>query len=219
MTRVEGLLTAPDVVTVQKALQAIIGTPGLGEDRTFEQKQADALVLLCDAYAKGHVGGGRERPTVVVLIDIDVLEGRQPGAGRTSTGEVIPAEIVRRMCTNANLQRLLTSESMPLDLGRTRRLASDEQYTALVARDGGCRMPGCTMPAAWCEVDHILEWDAQTGPTDLQWLVLWCVYHHHYRHRPDVHLHGDANNLSITLPDGRTVPLPARGPTTQQTAA
>ena len=28
-----------------------------------------------------------------------------------------------------------------------------------------------------------------------------------------------ANNLSITLPDGRTMPLPARGPTSQTKAA
>jgi hypothetical protein len=44
-------------------------------------------------------------------------------------------------------------------------------------------------------------------------LVLWCVFHHHFRHRPDVELIGDANDLSIKLPDGRVVPLPPRGPT------
>ncbi|MCU1394990.1 MAG: hypothetical protein JWM34_3418, partial [Ilumatobacteraceae bacterium] len=156
---------------------------------------------------------------VVVVIDIDVLEGRTPGAGRSSDGTIIPAEIVRRMTTNANLVRLLTTDSMPLDLGRSKRFATDAQFTALLARDGGCRMTDCPMPPEWCEVDHIHEWDAQNGPTDLHLLVLWCCYHHHFRHRPDVTLHGDANNLSITLPDGRTVPLPARGPTTQKRAA
>ncbi|MCU1400262.1 MAG: hypothetical protein JWN62_3371, partial [Acidimicrobiales bacterium] len=134
-------------------------------------------------------------------------------------GQIIPAEIVRQMCTNANLVRLLTSNSVPLDMGRSQRLATDDQFKALLARDGGCRFEGCNMPADWCQVDHIHEWTAQTGPTDLHLLVLWCVYHHSFRHRPDVHLHGDANNLSITLPDGRTMPLPARGPTSQRTAA
>ncbi|MCU1365900.1 MAG: hypothetical protein JWN39_1539, partial [Ilumatobacteraceae bacterium] len=219
MTRVDGQLTTSDAMTVENALRAITGKPLDGDDRTREQKNADALVMLADAYAKGEVRGGRERPTVVVTIDIDVLEGRTPGAGRSSTGEIIPAEIVRQMCTNANIVRLLTSNSVPLDLGRSQRLASDAQYKALLARDGGCRFEGCQMPADWCQVDHIHEWDAQNGPTDLHLLVLWCVYHHSFRHRPDVHLHGDANNLSITLPDGRTMPLPARGPTSQKRAA
>ena len=123
------------------------------------------------------------------------------------------------MCTNANMIRLLTSDSMPLDLGRSQRLASDAQVIALIARDGGCRMPSCRMPADWCEVDHVQEWHAHVGPTDLHLLVLWCVYHHHFRHRPDVQLHGDADNLSMTLPDGRTVPLPAGGPTSWHAAA
>ena len=77
---------------------------------------------------------------------------------------------------------------------------------------------GCDLPPEWCQTDHILEWDADHGPTDIQWLILLCVYHHHFRHRPDVHLHGNANNLSVTLPDGRTVPLPARGPTLRKSA-
>jgi hypothetical protein len=64
-------------------------------------------------------------------------------------------------------------------------------------------------------VDHILEWDAQTGPTDLNLLVLWCLYHHHIRHQPGVTLHGTADNLSMTFPDGTTIHLPPRGPTTQ----
>ncbi|HEY4333642.1 MAG TPA: HNH endonuclease signature motif containing protein, partial [Ilumatobacteraceae bacterium] len=102
---------------------------------------------------------------------------------------------------------------------RSQRLASDAQFLALAARDGGCRMPGCPIPPQWCQVDHIQEWDAQNGPTDVDLLVLWCIFHHHYRHRPDVTLHGNANNLSITLPDGRTVPLPARGPTSHTHAA
>ena len=71
------------------------------------------------------------------------------------------------------------------------------------------------MPASWCQVDHVHEWDAQHGNTDLHLLVLWCVYHHTFRHRPDVQLHGDANNLHIAMPDGTIVPCPPRGPTSK----
>ena len=43
--------------------------------------------------------------------------------------------------------------------------------------------------------------------------VLWCVFHHGFRHRKDVTLIGDANDLSMRLPDGTIIPLPPRGPT------
>lgn len=139
------------------------------------------------------------------------------GVGRTIHGDIIPAEIVRRMCTNANIVRLLTSDSRPIDIGLAKRLATDDQYRALVARDGGCRMPGCNIPASWCQVDHIQEWDAQNGPTDLDWLVLWCIYHHSFRHRPDVHLHGDANNCRSQCPTGEpSHSPPADPPATKQ---
>jgi len=149
----------------------------------------------------------------LITIDINDLNGKTNGPGYTSRGDIIPAEAVRNLCTNANIVRILLNDSMPLDIGRDGRYATAEQWKALVARDGGCRMDGCTMPPEWCQVDHIQEWEADHGPTNIDWLVLWCVYHHHFRHQPDVTLIGDANNLSIQLPDGRIVPLPPRGPT------
>jgi Domain of unknown function (DUF222) len=218
MVRIDGLLPVLDARILRNAISHLAGAPTVGDDRTTEQKHADALIMLADAYTKGTITGGREQPTVVVVINVDVLEGRTPGAGYTENGDIIPAEIVRNMCTNANLQRLLTSESLPLDLGRTQRLATDHQYRAILARDGGCRMPDCTIPANWCEIDHLQEWDAQHGQTDIDNLVLWCRHHHHYRHRPDVTLHGDANNLTITLATGQTINAPPRGITTKKAA-
>jgi hypothetical protein len=79
-------------------------------------------------------------------------------------------------------------------------------------------MPHCTIPANWCEIDHLQEWDAQNGQTDIDNLVLWCRHHHHYRHRPDVTLHGDANNLTITLATGQTINAPPRGIITKKAA-
>jgi Domain of unknown function (DUF222) len=211
LVKVDGLLTPLDARTVRDALSHLAGRPVAGDDRTPEQRSADALAMLADAYSKGEVKGGRQRPTVIVGIDVDVLEARKPGVGYTSKGDIIPAEIVRHMCDNANLVRVLTSKSMPLDVGRSKRFATDDQFRALIARDGGCRMRDCPIPPDWCEVDHIREWEADVGETDLDWLVMWCHFHHHFRHRPDVRLFGDANNLSIQMPSGEIIALPARG--------
>ena len=219
LTDIEGCVPDLDARTIEEALRAIANKTGR-DDRTYEQRLIDALVQLCDAANRGEVRGGRSNlPTILITIDINDLNGTTNGPGYTSRGDIIPAEAVRNLCWNANIVRILLNDSMPLDIGREGRLATADQWKALVARDGGCRMEGCTMPPEWCQVDHIKEWVAEHGLTDIDWLVLWCVYHHHLRHQPGVTLIGDANNLSIQLPDGRIVPLPPRGPTHQHKAS
>jgi hypothetical protein len=82
--------------------------------------------------------------------------------------------------------------SQPLDVGRTTRVVSPAQRTALAVRDGGCVFPGCDRPLAWCEAHHLVHW-LDGGPTDLDNLVLLCRAHHRavheggwqLQHRPD----------------------------------
>jgi hypothetical protein len=82
--------------------------------------------------------------------------------------------------------------SQPLDVGRTTRVVSPAQRTALAVRDGGCVFPGCDRPLAWCEAHHLQHW-LDGGPTDLDNLALVCRAHHRavheggwqLQHRPD----------------------------------
>ncbi len=79
---------------------------------------------------------------------------------------------------------LLAPGGAVLDLGRTQRLASAAQKTALLARDGGCVIPGCTIPGDACDAHHILPW-SQNGRTDLDNLGLVCGRHHTEVHLGD----------------------------------
>lgn len=177
--------------------------------RTTEQRLADGLVQLCDAYAKGQVTGGRERATILITIPVDGFTGDSDEAGTTAHGDRIPAHIVRRLAENANLQRIMQSGSRILDLGRSVRYASDDHYKALVARDGGCRWPGCHIPAAWCEIDHLTAY-TEGGPTDLDNLAMWCSHHHHEKHRSGVKVHGNTHNLRLTLANGSIIDCPTQ---------
>ena len=50
----------------------------------------------------------------------------------------VSGDTVRKMCCDAELNRVVTrGASTILDYGTTTRLASDAQYYAMVARDGG----------------------------------------------------------------------------------
>jgi hypothetical protein len=62
-------------------------------------------------------------------------------------------------------------------LGRTRRLANEDQTLALIARDQGCAFPGCRRPPEWTEKHHVRPW-AKGGTTDVDEMCLLCDYHH-----------------------------------------
>lgn len=195
---------------LHQAISHIAGKPGDGDTRTTEQRLADGLIQLCTAYAAGQLTGGRERPTVLITIDADSFNGASNEPGVTAHGDRIPAHIVRRLAEQANLQRLIHAGTQILDLGREVRYATDSQYRALLARDGGCRVPGCHIPAAWCEVDHLVAWE-DGGATDLSNMVLWCSHHHHEKHRPGAQVLGDVDHLRLRLADGTIIDCPPRG--------
>jgi hypothetical protein len=71
--------------------------------------------------------------------------------------------------------------SRPLDLGRSTRVVTPAQRSALAVRDGGCVFPGCSRPLAWCEAHHLWHW-LDGGPTDLDNLALVCRAHHRAVH-------------------------------------
>ena len=58
------------------------------------------------------------------------------------------------------------------------RLFNATQRRAISLRDGGCIIPGCSIPAAWSEIHHVKE--HQTGgETETCNGVLLCWFHHH----------------------------------------
>jgi hypothetical protein len=215
MYDVKGLLTPEDVAHVRAALDHIAGAAYADETgRPHHTRIADALVDLCKAYSAGTISGGRERPKVLITVPFETVVER--GAARgviIDVNSTVSGEAVRRMCCDAELNRVVTrGRSTILDYGTTTRLASDAQYHALVARDGGCRWPGCDRPPGWCQVHHFDEVFRDDGPTDLINLGLFCSTHHHHLHLPHWELVGDADNLHIRKPDDTLIPAPCRGP-------
>ncbi len=203
---VSGVLTAVDSRVIQNALDHLRRkTWDDGSGRTHTQRMADALVELCALYNSGAVTGGRERPTILVTVPYETIFERAGKPGYASTGEVLSPEVIRRLCCDANLHRIVTrGESEILDFGRAVRTAPHEHWLALVERDGRCRWKDCEEPPQRCEVHHEPPWE-DGGRTNLDEEVLLCDHHHDKRHERGwtATLHPDGA-FTVTGPDGYT---------------
>ena len=104
--------------------------------------------------------------------------------GRRATGPVArtaptwgTAASPRQRLGSPPWPRPCSATRIPLAVGRTARTATPAQRRALAARDRGCIIPGCGIPAEACQTHHVEDW-AAGGDTDLPNLALLCWAHH-----------------------------------------
>ncbi len=134
---------------------------------------------------------GGDATTVIVTIPLASLQAQLGAAdllgaglvpGDDLTGDRITAAQARRLaCTAKILPAVLGGDSLPIDLGRAKRLFTPAQRKALLIRDQTCRAEGCDTPGTWCDAHHTDPWHTG-GPTDLANAVLLCQHHHHRVH-------------------------------------
>ena len=199
----ETLTTAMNVATNPR-LTTRAGSTGGEEDtagetssgpeldrRSRAQKLLNGLVGACGvAMTTGELpSNGGLRPQLTVTIGYQELfeqltgPGTSTGTGTaTFAGPIHPNTIRKIACDADILPVLLGNDSRVLDIGRTTRIFPPHIRKAIVARDGGCAFPDCTIPAPWCEAHHITYW-SQGGTTGTDNGTLLCSHHHHLIHK------------------------------------
>ena len=122
--------------------------------------------------------------TLVVTIGIDALRSGL-GVAVTDTGHRISAGEARRLACRAGIiPMVLDGDSMPLDLGRERRLFDRYQKHAINQRYHGCAAHNCDRPPAWVEYHHQHPW-SRGGTTDAGNGISLCPAHHRMADHPD----------------------------------
>jgi Domain of unknown function (DUF222)/HNH endonuclease len=183
-------------------------------DLTPAERRADALETILRHFLdhQRRHRGGRRRPHVNVAMTSEEFAAGIGGRYLDTGGVPSPAELGALLCDCAVHRLLVEGRSAILDYGRAKRLVPPDLFQALVARDHGCRFPGCCRPAAWTDAHHVVWW-RNGGPTAIVNLVLLCRRHHRKLHRPgcDAKLLPDAT-LEVTYPDGHTEATAAPGP-------
>ncbi|GAA2972712.1 hypothetical protein JOD63_000147 [Microbacterium terrae] len=149
--------------------------------RTRQQKQHDALAAILGVAARSaempSIGGAA--PTLLVTISARDLARDEGGVAIIDgTDTVVPAYVARQIACCGGIQRLVFSDDGRIvELGSPQRVFTAHQRRAITARDGGCIIPGCRIPAAWCEIHHVEE-HSRGGPTHTDNGVMLCWHHH-----------------------------------------
>ncbi len=204
------------------------------ERRTPEQRTADGLVAAADAaLSAGAPVAGGVRPHVSIIVRADGEptpapadrtppdDGTAPPRGparptaTTGNGATISPDATERLLCDARLTRIVMgARSQVLDVGRATQTWNPAQRTAITARDGHCRGPGCDRPPDWCHIHHI-RWWSKGGGTDLDNGILLCVRHHRLVHEGGWTIAMDpaTHEATFTAPNGtRTTTWPRGSP-------
>jgi hypothetical protein len=130
--------------------------------------------------------------SLMVHISLEALRSGI-GAARLDAGSHMSASAARKLACEAGIiPAVLGGKSVPLDLGRARRLHTEGQRQALSVVYDTCAVAGCERPFAWCEIHHPQPWSSG-GATDLDNGIPLCGFHHTRAHEPrwDLRRHAD----------------------------
>ena len=119
------------------------------------------------------------------IIPADTLETLSDHLGVRITRSLVDSR------TGATIE---TSDATYRPGARLRRFVMD--------RDQHCRFPGCTRPARWCDLDHVVAWPS--GATSAANLQTLCRHHHRAKHETAWRVSMTADGLCTwTSPSGR----------------
>jgi hypothetical protein len=178
--------------TIAEALDAAAARP-VNADEADEttcraRQRLDALVGICaESLAGGGNAGASARPLVYATVELSELDGGLSQAARLLTSVAgRPPRLspigTRTLVCDADILPILFEHGRPITVGDIIEAVSAKVRAAVIARDGGCRFPGCGAPASWCEIHHI---DGRRGDAahDPENLVLLCRRCHRRVHR------------------------------------
>lgn len=136
---------------------------------------ANAVAVAARAADAPSVAGNA--PTLVVTVRQEDLATRR-GVAWADDRPVGLAAAEHLGCAGAVETVVLGRAGRIVGLGSRERCFTGQQRRAIAVRDGTCVIPGCHVPAGWCEVHHVVPHRVDPDGTHTDNGVLLCWFHH-----------------------------------------
>ncbi|KQW05840.1 hypothetical protein ASC66_12890 [Leifsonia sp. Root4] len=151
------------------------------DPRATAQARHDVFASLIDGAARcaasPSIGGAA--PTVLVSVrQSDLDAGTGAGFIEGCEAPISMASVEQFICAGGQQHVVIGPDGTINAIGNNDRLFNATQRRAISLRDGGCIIPGCSIPAAWSEIHHVKEHHGG-GETETCNGVLLCWFHHH----------------------------------------
>ena len=174
--------------------------------RPVGERRADALMDLVSAT----LGADRDpdRATIVVHTQASALASGNDDLDLAAIelGPVISTSTLHRLACDGRCQ-VVVDDLLGRVVGVAKTIHAVPRWLRrrVLARDGGCRWPGCGRQAL-LHAHHILWWTRDGGPTEEANLCALCPFHHRMVHEGGWEIIGDPfGRLTFTSPTGRTI--------------
>jgi hypothetical protein len=196
MASLYAYLPAPDAQRIMDRLNQTLDTSKGLDERSVDQRRADALVELITSSGGGSGTAGHAE--VQITLSLDTLRGisDEPGelAGYGPLPAAIAAQFAHTWATDPstrvrtavldNHRQAVAPEG--IDDAATTYRPGARLHEFIVTRDRTCRFPGCHRRGSRCEIDHIIAFDGtNTVHTNLHCL---CPRHHHLKEEAGWHV-------------------------------
>lgn len=189
MAELWALLPADGAARIKSSLDAMayqtIHGRG-GDERSADQRRADALVELASTVAAGDSVGRShgQRPAVQVAVAASTLMGLDDQPAELDGYGPITAAMARRIAADptGRWRRVVTDdEGRVLSAGRKVYRPPADMVATVIACDQHCAFPGCRRHARHCDLDHVRAYRPADTTTAANLSAL-CRRHHRLKH-------------------------------------
>jgi hypothetical protein len=200
---------APDPDNELSTAPRHVEPDNLVESSPGQRARADALVAMAERASStldDELVSTGTRGNVLVVLDGDAILGKAGGECHLEHGPSIAFETACRLgCEGTMAVLVRDSRGNPLHLGDTTPVVNRRQKRALLARDKGCRFPGCDA-RRYLHAHHIVHW-VKGGKTCIPNLALLCGHHHRLVHEGGFGVAGANGRLTFTDNNGNVIPV------------
>ena len=183
MASLWALLPAEGAAAIMAAVNALAAGSCAGDERTADQRRADALVDLAASALHDPALPKPQglRPAVQVTIALSTLLGLDDAPSELAGYGPIPATVARRIAADptGTWRRLVLDpiRGQVIDYGRRTYRPPADLRRLVIARDQTCAFPSCGRQAEHCDLDHRIR-RVDGGETSERNVQALCPRHH-----------------------------------------